>query len=71
MIRHIDEKTELYPSNKSLEILQADYFDSLQETAGKYKHIYILVVADAFTRFTWLYSTRSTGTKEVVDRLFV
>ncbi|XP_058978630.1 putative mediator of RNA polymerase II transcription subunit 26 [Musca domestica] len=29
----------------------------------------ILVVVDAFTKFVWLYPTKSTGTNEVIDKL--
>jgi len=47
--------------------LHVDHFGSLQETTGNYK--YILVVTDAFTRFTWLYPTKSTEKKEVSNRL--
>jgi len=50
-MHRLEGETHLYPSsNKPLEILHADHFGPLQETAGKYK--YILVVIDAFTRFT-------------------
>jgi len=44
-------ETHLYPSSqKPFEIVHADHFGPLQETEEKYK--YILVVVDAFTRFT-------------------
>ena len=43
-----------------------DHFGPLKESEG-YK--YILVIVDSFTRFTWLFPVRSTGTKEVLIKL--
>jgi transposase InsO family protein len=39
----------------------------LQETADQYK--FILVVVDAFTRFTWLFAVKTTSTRETADCL--
>lgn len=60
----------LHPSAKTpLEVLHIDHFGPLKETDDNYKHI--LVVIDAFTRFTWLFATKSTGTKEVIENIKV
>lgn len=48
-----------------LEALHIDHFGPLPETSDNYKHI--MVVVDAYTRFTWLFPTRSTGAKEAVS----
>jgi len=50
-----------------MEILHIDLFGPLQETSKRYK--YVLVVVDAFTRFTWLTVVKSTATKEVIKHL--
>lgn len=58
-----ERETQLYTlPTMPFDILHVDHFGPLQETAEKYKHI--LVIVDAFSRFTWLFPTRSTGTKE-------
>lgn len=59
---HPIEKGE-YP----LDTYHIDHLGRLASTAKNYRHI--LVVIDAFTKFTWLYPTKSTSTKEVLDRL--
>nr|XP_046491899.1 uncharacterized protein LOC124223711 [Neodiprion pinetum] len=38
-------------------------------TVTKKRYVHIFVVVDAFTKFTWLYPTKSTDTVEVLDRL--
>jgi len=61
-------ETSLYPPPKSpLETLHLDHFGPLQETPDRYSHI--LVVVDAYTRFTWLFAVQTTSTKEVVNHL--
>lgn len=50
-----------------LEILHIDHFGPLEETKGGYRHIFIVV--DAYTRFTWLFPVKSTGTKEAIKHL--
>lgn len=61
-------KTQMYPSpNGLVETVHIDHFSPLQEIALKYKHI--LVVVDAFTRFTWLCATKSTNAKETIIHL--
>lgn len=44
-----------------------DHSGPLPSTRKSYNHI--LVVIDSFSKFTWLYATKSTGTLEVVTRL--
>lgn len=50
-----------------LHTIHLDYFGPLEATANGYK--YILVVVDAFTKFTWLFPTKSTTTDEVTKSL--
>ncbi|KMQ82606.1 pro-pol polyprotein [Lasius niger] len=60
-----EAKTHLFPLPKMpLDVLHVDHFGPLQETINNYKHV--LVVVDALSRFTWLFATKSTGTKETV-----
>ncbi|CAK9801710.1 Transposon Ty3-I Gag-Pol polyprotein [Anthophora plagiata] len=44
-----------------------DHLGPLPSTKKSYRHI--LVVVDAFTKFVWLYSTKSTNSAEVISRL--
>ncbi|GFT93116.1 hypothetical protein TNCV_4401021 [Trichonephila clavipes] len=39
----------------------------LATTSKKYKHVFAVI--DAFSKFTWLYPTRSTDAAEVINRL--
>ncbi|XP_011858461.1 PREDICTED: uncharacterized protein K02A2.6-like [Vollenhovia emeryi] len=48
-------------------VLHIDHFGPINPTQDGFKHI--LVVVDAFSRFTFLQATKSTGTKEVVNYL--
>jgi len=48
-----------------METVHIDHFGPLQETNDKYK--YVLVMIDAFTRFTWLFPVRSTSSSEVIN----
>lgn len=50
-----------------LDVYHIDYLGPLASTKKNYRHI--LVIVDAFSKFIWLYPTRSTRTVEVVDRL--
>ncbi|KMQ86932.1 pro-pol polyprotein [Lasius niger] len=47
--------------------IHTDHFGPLNQTDNGSKHI--LLVVDAFSRFTWLFATKSTGSKEVVKNL--
>jgi len=44
-----------------------DHLGPLESTHKNYKHI--LVIIDAFTKFTWLYPTKTTTSKEVIKML--
>ena len=61
-------ETSLFPSPKAaMEALYVDHFGPLQETSEKYR--YILVIVDAYTRFTWLFPVRGTGSTEAIEKL--
>jgi len=49
------------------EIFYIDHFGPLQQTEDNFKFVFVIV--DAFTRFTWLHSTKSTSSKEVFNFL--
>lgn len=49
------------------EMLYIDHFGPLEPTEDGYRHI--LVAVDAYTRFTWLFSVKSTGTREAIKHL--
>lgn len=58
-------ETSLFPAARvPMEIIHIDHFGPLQQSPDGYKHI--LVVVDAFTRFTWLFLTRSTTSRETI-----
>lgn len=65
--RHESEMQEQETPRLPFQIVHTDHFGPLQESDGGYK--FILLVIDAFTRFTWLFPTRSTGSKETIDNL--
>lgn len=44
-----------------------DHLGPIISTAKLYK--YLLVVVDEFSKFVWIYPTKTTNTKEVLDRL--
>lgn len=50
-----------------LDTFHIDHLGLLQSTKKSYAHIFVVV--DAFSKFTWLYATRSTSAAEVIDRL--
>ncbi|CAL1683817.1 unnamed protein product [Lasius platythorax] len=55
------------PPEKPFEIIHADHFGPLQETADGYK--YVFAVIDVYSRYACLYPTKTTNAKEVCDRL--
>lgn len=60
----------LHPIDKDdtpLHTYHLDHLGPLATTSKKYK--YIFAVIDAFTKFTWLYPTKSTDAAEVINRL--
>lgn len=50
-----------------LDTYHIDHLGPMPSTRKSYR--YIFVVIDAFSKFVWLYTTRSTDTSEVLDRL--
>ncbi|GFV87878.1 transposon Tf2-9 polyprotein [Trichonephila clavipes] len=50
-----------------LHTFHLDNLGSLAITSKKYKHVFTVI--DAFSKFTWLYPTRSTDAAEVINRL--
>lgn len=54
-------------SDKPLVVYHLDHVGPMEVTHKQYNHI--LVVVDGFTKFVWLYPTKSTGSSEVIDRL--
>lgn len=54
-------------STKPFEVLHIDHFGLLQLTEDGCRHI--LVIIDAFTRFTWLFAMKTTSIKETLTHL--
>jgi len=54
-------------SKAPMEVVHVDHFGPLQQTENLNK--YILVMIDAFTRFVWLFATRTTSSKETTRNL--
>lgn len=50
-----------------LHTYHVDHLGPLESTSKKYNHI--LVVIDGFSKFTWLYPTKSTTSQEVIRKL--
>lgn len=50
-----------------LHTYHADHLGPLDTTSKSYNHILALI--DSFTKFVWLYPTKSTTTKEVISKL--
>ncbi|GFY13083.1 hypothetical protein TNCV_666451 [Trichonephila clavipes] len=50
-----------------LHTFHLDLLGPLATTSKKYKHVFAVI--DAFSKFTWLYPTRSTDAAEVINRL--
>ena len=50
-----------------LDTFHVDHFGPLPTTRKSYRHIFVVI--DSFSKFTWLYATKSTTTAEVLDRL--
>lgn len=59
---HSIDKEEL-----PLQTYHIDHVGTMVATCKMYQHI--LVVVDAFTKFTWLYPTKTTNAKEVLEKL--
>ena len=50
-----------------LHTLHVDHIGPLTETKNQYN--YILTVVDAFTKFTWIFPTKSTTSKETLEKI--
>ncbi|KOX79081.1 Pro-Pol polyprotein [Melipona quadrifasciata] len=50
-----------------LDTFHIDHLGPLFSTKKNYKHIFVVV--DAFTKFVWLYATKTTNSAEVIERL--
>ncbi|XP_046141945.1 uncharacterized protein LOC123987838 [Osmia bicornis bicornis] len=57
----------LFKGEVPLQTYHLDHLGPLQSTSKKYS--YILAVIDSFTKFVWLYSTKSTTSAEVIVKL--
>jgi len=58
---------ESSPPTFPFELMHIDHFGPLQKSANGFKYIFAMI--DAFTRYTWLFPTKTTNTKEVCDHL--
>lgn len=72
LISHKRGKKEgfLHPLDKGdtpLSTYHVDHLGPLTSTNKNYK--YILTVVDGFTKFTWIYPTKTLSTQEVIDKL--
>lgn len=68
--KHGKQECLLSPIEKGctpLDTLHIDHLGPLPSTAKSYRHV--LVVVDAFSKFTWLYATKTTSTAEVLTHL--
>ncbi|GBN00585.1 Transposon Ty3-G Gag-Pol polyprotein, partial [Araneus ventricosus] len=64
------QEGELHPIPKvelPLDTYHVDHLGPLESTNKNYKHI--LCVIDSFTKFVWLYPTKSTSSQEVISKL--
>ena len=50
-----------------LHTYHVDYLGPLESTSKVYKHIFAVI--DSFTKFCWLYPTKTTSAKDAVTRL--
>jgi len=57
----------LHKEDFPLHTYHIDFLGSLDFTSKNYKHI--LAVIDSFTKFCWLYPTKSTAATEVITKL--
>lgn len=53
--------------DRPLRILNIDHFGPLERTEKGYQHI--LLIVDAFSKFTWLHSVKTTGSQEAVNKM--
>lgn len=50
-----------------LETYHLDHLGPMPSTNKKYRHLFVVI--DAFSKFVWIYTTKSTGSNEVVSHL--
>jgi len=63
-VREGELQTTFTP-NIPFQVVHTDHYGPLIETSDGRKHILILV--DAYSRFTWLFAVKSAGTREVIE----
>lgn len=61
------ENSTLYPKKKYRYIPHIDYLGPLESTNKMYNHIFAVI--DSFTKFCWLYPTKTTSSKDAISRL--
>lgn len=59
--------TPIDKGDKPLVTYHIDHVGPMEVTKKRYSHL--LVIVDAFTKFMWLYPTRSTGVEELINCL--
>lgn len=59
----------LFKEDTPLHTYHVDHVGPLKPTSKRYQHIFAVI--DSFTKFVWLYPTKTTTTKEVIDKLGV
>lgn len=52
---------------KPFDTYHVDHLGPLPSTKKNYRHLFVVI--DAFAKFIWLYPTKSTNTRKVLDRL--
>ncbi|GBM13881.1 Pro-Pol polyprotein [Araneus ventricosus] len=67
VIRKTSKKQGEQEGELPLDTYHVDHLGTLESTNKNYKHI--LCVIDSFTKFVWLYPTKSTSSHEVISKL--
>jgi len=63
-----EKETSLYPlPTVPMDTIHIDHFGPLQPTEQRFKHV--LVIVDAFSRYTWLRPVKSTTSRESIEHL--
>ncbi|UYV74556.1 hypothetical protein LAZ67_12000137 [Cordylochernes scorpioides] len=68
--KHRKQEGMLHPISKGdtpLDTYHIDHLGPLASTRKDYN--YLLVITDGFTKFTWIYPTKTTRTSEVIQKL--
>ncbi|KAK9509894.1 hypothetical protein O3M35_004785 [Rhynocoris fuscipes] len=63
------ELNTIEKGDSPLDTYHIDHLGPMTLTTKKYK--YLLIIVDAFSKFIWIYPTKSTGTREVLQKLIV